>query len=54
MTEYLSREDIYLSNSKSKNDLEIQHQISAMYEKIAGNEFLFQHFTAENIALQGA
>jgi hypothetical protein len=48
MTEYLSRAEIYLIHHKSKNDLEIYHQISVIYEKIAGKDFLI------HIALQGA
>jgi len=48
MTEYLSRAEIYLRLLKSKNDLKIHHQISAIYEKIAGKDFLI------HIAVQGA
>jgi hypothetical protein len=48
MTEYLLRAEIYLINLKSTNDLEINHQISVIYEKISGKDFLI------HIALQGA
>jgi hypothetical protein len=48
MTGFLAREEIYHILAKSKNDLKIHHQISAIYEKITGKDFLI------HIALQGA
>jgi hypothetical protein len=48
ITEFLSREEIYLGVAKSKNDLKIHHQIYTIYEKIAGKDILI------HIALQGA